>query len=190
MSNRCLMFTIVMLALICSVTVSAQYNCIALANPPKLPVLRGTGRFSASGAPLRVRQTAGLADSWKPTRHEIGSVSAGTMVEVLEDLIVVDAPDIVRVTEAMEGLKVKEGDTMLRFARIGEGWADLWANGCWYKSVDAAFITEPDGGGCGGSACSAKVTKTGSQMWWFRIRLPNGRIGWTLSQALDLTGGG
>ena len=112
------------------------------------------------------------------------------MVEVLEDVIVVDSPDIVRVTEPVEGLNLKEGDTILRYAHLGEGWADFWANGCWYKAADAAFITEPDGGGCGGSACSAKVTKMGQQMWWFRIRLPNGKVGWTLSQALDLSAGG
>ena len=51
------------------------------------------------------RTIAGIADSWKPTRREIGSVPAGTMVEVLEDVIVVDAPDIVWVTEPIAELK-------------------------------------------------------------------------------------
>ena len=48
------------------------------------------------------------------------------MVEVLEDVIVVDAPDIVRVTEPIDGLNLKDGDTILRYARLGEGWADFW----------------------------------------------------------------
>ena len=85
------------------------------------------------------------------------------MVDVLEDMIVVDAPDIVRVTRPIEGVKVKEGDTILRYARLGEGFADFWADGCWYKDVDAGFIVEPDGGGCGGPDCPAKVTKMGRQ---------------------------
>jgi hypothetical protein len=109
---------------------------------------------------------------------------------VLEDVIVVDAPDIVRVTEPIAVLKLKEGDTILRYARLGEGWADFWAEGCWYKEASVAFIVEPDGGGCGGSSCAARVTKIGRQAWWFRIRLPNGKAGWTLSQSLDLSAGG
>jgi hypothetical protein len=190
MSKRRFAVLFAALALSGPVAGSAQYNCVAAANPPKLPVTRASGRFTTSAAPVRVQLSAGIADSWKATRHEVGSVDPGTMVEVLEDVIVVDAPDIVRVTVPIAGLKLKEGDTILRYARLGEGFADFWAEKCWYKNVNADFIVEPDGGGCSGSDCSAKVTKPGRQMWWFRIRLPDGKIGWTLSQALDLSGGG
>ena len=113
------------------VAVSGQYKCVAIANPPKLPLTRASGRVS-SGNLLRVLELAGVADNFQPTRCETGSVQIGTMVEVLEDLIVVEAPDI-----------------------------------------------EPDGACCGGDRCSAKVTKMGSQMWWFHIKLPNGKTGWT-----------
>jgi hypothetical protein len=112
------------------------------------------------------------------------------MVEVLEDAIIVDAPDIVRVTEPIAELNLKEGDTILRFARLGEGRADFWTEGCWYKDADGDFIVEPDGGGCGGSSCSARVTKMGRQAWWFRIKLPSGKTGWTQRQNLELAGGG
>ena len=190
MCNCRLKFGVVALMMIGSSVGLAQYICTPSANPPKLPAVRASGRIATSGTRLRVLQMAGIADSWKPTRREIGSVQADTMVEVLEDLIVVDAPDIVRVTEPISGLKVKEGDTILRYAHLGEGWADFWADGCWYKEADGGFITEPDGGGCGGSSCSARVTKMGRQAWWFRIKLPSGKVGWTLSQSLDLSAGG
>ena len=166
-----------------------KYECVAAPRPPKLPLTRASGR-DYSGSRLRVQSLAGYADTWKPTRKEIGSVPAGTTVEVLEDLIVVDAPDIVWVAGPIEGMNLKTGDTILRYARLGEGSADLWAEGCWYKEASADFITEPDGAGCGGSHCSAKVTKLGKQMWWFRVRMPNGKTGWMLSQSLDLSGGG
>jgi hypothetical protein len=189
MLNCRMTFGIVALVLIGSSAGLAQYICTPSPNPPKLPAVRASGRIPTSGARLRVLQLAGIADSWKPTRREIGTVQADTMVEVLENLIVVDAPDIVRVTESIAGLKVKEGDTILRYARLGEGWADLWAERCWYKEADGGFITEPDGG-CGGSSCAARVTKLGRQAWWFRIKLPSGKTGWTLSQSLDLSAGG
>lgn len=165
-----------------------KYECIAAPNPPKLPVTRASGRKYA-GSLVRVQLRAGIADTWKATRRETGWVDAGTMVEVLEDLVVVDAPDVVWVAASISELHVKEGDTILRYARLGEGWADLWAQGCWYKDANADFITDPDGAGCNGSRCSAKVTKLGKQFWWFRIKLPDGTIGWTLSQALDVAAG-
>ena len=172
-----------------SAVAQTQYKCIAAASPPRLPVTRPSGRNFAA-APTRIAISAAIADTWKEARREIGSVAAGTMVEVLEDVIVIEAPDIVRVTQPMEDLHLKDGDTILRYARLGEGTADFWVPGCWYKEADAAFIVEPDGAGCGGSDCAAKVTKMGRQLWWFRIRLPNGKVGWTLSQALDLSSGG
>ena len=191
MSSRLRLLVLLALMPICATAAAAQYDCIATPNPPKLPMTRASGReYAASTNPVLVLQLAGIADTWKTTRREIGSVPAGTMVQVLEDLIVVDAPDIVRVTESIGGLNLKEGDTILRFARLGEGWADLWAAGCWYKAANAGFIVEPDGAGCGGSDCAARVTKMGGQMWWFRIKLPNGKTGWTLSQSLDLSAGG
>jgi hypothetical protein len=139
---------------------------------------------------LKVPYLSGLADTWKSARREIAAVPSGTTVEVLEDLIVVDAPDVVWVSASIDELHVKPGDTILRYARLGEGWADLWTDGCWYQNADGGFITEPDGGGCGGSSCAAKVTKMGRQMWWFHVRLPNGKSGWMLSQSLDLSAGG
>ncbi len=178
------------LVLLCPLAGVAQYNCEHVANPPKLPVIRSSGRVKSSGDQLKIVQLAGLADTWKDTRREIGSVAAGTTVEVLEDAIIVDAPDIVRVTEPIAELNLKEGDTILRFARLEEGRADLWAGGCWYKDANGDFIVEPDGGGCGGSGCSARVTKMGRQTWWFRIKLPSGKTGWTQRQNLDLAGGG
>ena len=94
------------------VAVSGQYKCIAITNLPKLPVTRASGRVS-SGNLLRVVQLAGVADTGKPTRREIGSVQAGTMVEVLEDWIVAEAPDIVWVSRPIEEMKLREGDTIL-----------------------------------------------------------------------------
>jgi len=190
MVSLCRIFILIVLVILCPAVWATQLHCEASVNPPKLPVVRASGRFSEKAAPVRVVRLAGIADTWKPTRREIGNVPAGTMVEVLEDAVVVDAPDLVRVTEPIAELKLQKGATILRYARLGEGWADLWVEGCWYNDADAGFITEPGGGGCGGSSCAARVTKMGKQTWWFRIKLPGGKTGWTQSQNLDLSAGG
>jgi hypothetical protein len=127
---------------------------------------------------IRITQLAGLADTWKPIRHEIAVVPPDSIVQVLEDWIVVSSPDIIRVTSPIDELKLKEGDTILRYARLGEGWADAWAQGCWYKNANLDFVVEPDGGGCGSERCAGKVTKPGVQTWWVHIKLPDGRNGW------------
>ena len=173
---------------VCAAMAMGQNACIATPSPPKLPVTRASG-LNFSGKPLKVVLLADMADTWKSTRREVGVVPVGTLVEVMEDIIVVDAPDIVWVSRPIDEMKLKQGDTILRYARLGEASADLWTDGCWYKEVRADFVIEPDGAGCGGSDCSARVTKLGRQMWWFRIKLPNGKTGWTLSQSLDLSVG-
>ena len=174
MSKRRGGWGIVGLLLLGSVAGFGTPKCIPSPNPPKLPMLRHSGRFGSHAIRLRVLQMAGLSDSWKVTRREIGSVAGGQMVEVLEDVIVVDAPDIVWVMQPVDELQLKEGDQMLRYAHLREGRADLWANGCWYEGVNADFVTEPDGGGCSSDNCSAKVSKPGRQTWWFRVKLPDG----------------
>jgi len=80
---------------------AGDYKCLATPNPPKLPVTRASGR-AASRNSLRVVELAGMSDTWKSSRREIGSIPAGTMVEVLDDLIVVEAPDIVWVSRPIE----------------------------------------------------------------------------------------
>lgn len=177
--------SLVALVPVCAAMAMGQNPCIATPAPPKLPVTRASG-FNFSGKPLKVVLLADMADTWKSTRREVGVVPVGTLVEVLEDIIVVEAPDVVWVSRPIDEMKLKEGDTILRYARLSEASADLWAEGCWYKQAHADFIVEPNGAGCGGADCAAKVTKLGRQMWWFHIRLPNGKTGWTLSQCLDL----
>lgn len=173
------------LLVLAATTAPAAPKCTPAATPPKLPVLRHSGRIGPT--PLKIQQLGQLYDTWKPaTRRQIGTIPAGIMVQPLEDWIVIDAPDIVRVMQPIEALKLNEGDQILRFAHLGEGFADIWANGCWYEDLDGGFITEPDGAGCGGESCTAKVTKPGRQSWWFRIKLPDGKTGWTQSDTIDL----
>jgi len=180
-------FLIVPAMLLCSIASLGAPKCIPAATPPKLPAQRHSGRSLSSQGGLRIQQLGQLYDTWKPaTRRQVGTVQAGSAVEVLEDLIVIDSPDIVRVMQPIEELKLNQGDQILRYAHLGEGFFDIWANGCWYEDLDASFIIEPDGGGCGGEKCSAKVTKPGLQAWWFRIKLPDGKTGWTQSDNIDL----
>ena len=116
--------SLVALVPVCTAMAMGQNACIATPAPPKLPVTRASG-FNFSGKQLKVVLMADMADTWKSTRREVGVVPVGTLVEVLEDIIVVEAPDIVWVSRPIDEMKLKEGDTILRYARLSEGSADL-----------------------------------------------------------------
>jgi hypothetical protein len=183
---QCNKLVITVLLLLTSVLLVAQ-NCETMPNPPKLPVVREDVRE----VPFRLRTSVAgtLADTWKPARKQTATFQADIDIEVLETLIVVESPDILWINLEMPSLKAKAGDKLLRYARLEEGFADLWINGCWYKDFDDSFVTEPDGGGCASANCAAKVTRPGHQTWWFHIKFPNGQTGWTTSDALDLSKG-
>lgn len=153
---------------------------IWMASPPQLPVITRNalpGEGWATGK-SRLHGPAVVFDSWKPGRHRMTTVPAGNTVLLLAGLNVVHQPDIVVVTSPIPQLQLSAGDTLLRYAYEGEGVADFWAKGRWYRKLDGSFIKNADGSGCQ-SNCKARVVRTGVKTWWFHIRLPDGRSGWT-----------
>jgi hypothetical protein len=73
------------------------------------------------------------------------------------------------------------GDTILRYTYEGEGFADFWMKGRWYKEFDGSFITELDGDGCS-KKCTGKVSRLGRNEEWSKVRLADRRIGWFRDQ--------
>jgi hypothetical protein len=92
-------------------------------------------------------------------------------------LSVVYKPDIVTITAPMPQFGLNVGDTILRYTYEGEGFADFWIKGRWYKELDGSFLTEQDGNGCSKN-CSGKVTQLGQKEEWSRVRLQDGRDAW------------
>ena len=89
--------------------------------------MRTSGRFGSAPVTVQVRLSAKIADTWKPSLKEIGSVLAGTTVEVLEDMIVVDAPDIVRVTQLWQGWTLRKATPSCAMRDWEKRSSDFWA---------------------------------------------------------------
>lgn len=130
------------------------------------------------GAWKAVKATA-LYSSWKTDRTQIGEIKAGQKVTSLTGVHITDRPDRILVKRDIPALGLKQGDLVLRYMYVGEGFANVWAKGIWHKEQDCSFITEKDGGGCA-RECAAVVTDAGLKEWWVQIKTADGNAGWVL----------
>jgi hypothetical protein len=101
-------------------------------------------------------------------------------VTIVSGLDLVEKPDSIVVTSPIPTLGLNVGDTILRYTQRGEGHADFWAKGRWYTNGDLGWVKNADGSGCQGT-CKAQEKEAGHSMWWFKVRLADGRTGWTNS---------
>lgn len=163
-----------LLGLLPSANLSAQDDGIAMATPPMLPA---TAEENWTVKRFRLDRRTTICDSWTVKRRKIGDLMPGAIVSGLLKLSVVYKPDIVTITAPMPQFGLNVGDTILRYTYEGEGFADFWIKGRWYKQLDGSFLTEQDGNGCSKN-CSGKVTQLGQKEEWSRVRLQDGRDAW------------
>ena len=152
----------------------AQDHGIPMPTPPTLPA---TSEENWTVKRFKLDHSTSIYDTWASKRNKIGGLARGAIVSGLSKLTVVYKPDIVTITAPMPQFGLNVGDTILRYTYEGEGFADFWIKGRWYKELDGSFLTEQDGNGCSKN-CSGNVTQPGQKEEWSRVRLPDGRDAW------------
>ncbi len=155
-------------------TVAAQDQGTPMPQPPALPA---TSEQNWIVKRFKIEHTTSIYETWMTKRQKVGELQRGTIVHGLAKLSVVYEPDVVTITAAMPQLALKVSDTIFRYSYQGEGFADFWIKGRWYKEFDGSFITEQDGNGCSKN-CSGEVTKVGRKEEWSNVRLQDGREAW------------
>jgi hypothetical protein len=151
------------------------------ADPPTLPVV-DSGACPFEGCTFgkwTVTRSTALYSSWKPDRAQIGQLHKGEVVTSVTGIHLTKQPDRIQVIRAIPELRLKPGDTVLRYMYVGEGFANIWANGKYLKEVDCTFVTEKNGDGCLRD-CGAVVEKQGVKEWWVQVKSSSGKTGWAL----------
>jgi hypothetical protein len=152
----------------------AQENGVPMASRPPLPQ-RSPQNWTMPK--FRMEHAAVIYDTWKSGCKKIADLSRASSVRALGKLSVVYQPDEISITTPMPKLGLNSGEVIYRYTVEGEGFADFWINGRWYKEYDGSFIVESNGDGCSKN-CTARVAKNGRKEDWSHIRLPDGRDGW------------
>jgi hypothetical protein len=119
-----------------------------------------------------------LYTTWKADRRVIGTLVKGQVVKGITGVHITRKPDVIHVFQAIPELGLKPGDVVLRYMYLGEGYANIWANGRYVKSADLTFVTEKTGSGCLRD-CQAAVEENGVKEWWVEVKTSSGKIGWT-----------
>jgi hypothetical protein len=163
-----------------SMAVAQETACVPMAQPPPTPAvtlnaLRGEG--CVPGTAMTIMRTLKVFNDWKPDRKPAGTLHIGEHVVLVNAVSIVEHPDVLVAHAPVPSLHVSPGDTMLRYTHFGEGESQLWVRGCWYAQADASFVRNAGGTGCR-NQCSAQETEPGKQLWWYQVRLRNGRVVW------------
>src|ERR1700733_5329410 len=136
-----------------SANLGAQDNGIPMPTPPTLPA---TSEENWTVKRFKLDHSTSIYDTWGSRRNKIGDLARGAIVSGVLKLSVVYKPDVVTITVPMPQFGLSVGDTILRYTYEGEGFADFWIKGRWYKELDGSFLAEQDGNGCSKN-CSGNV---------------------------------
>lgn len=149
---------------------------------PKLPVANesacpGKGHIVSN---WKITHSSSMYSSWQDDRTQTAKMEPGEQVIVVAGVQVIRHPDRILVTQPIPDLHLKPGDIILRFNRLGEGAADIWASGAWHNNYDASFTTEKNGLGCR-KDCLGRVIEEGVREYWVQVKTSSGQTGWVLN---------
>jgi hypothetical protein len=127
-------------------------------------------------------------DTWKHSRHEIAQLSKGDQVIGVTGVVITFKPGVIRMDRDLPEQNLKQGDTILTYTYVGEGFSAVWFKGNYYSQFDLTFVKAPDGGGCSGAHCAATLVDSGKHVWWAEVKLKSGKVGWVNMDEAEFEG--
>jgi hypothetical protein len=165
-----------------SFAAQAPASKLSAAEPP-LPVInyRACPFEGCSFRKWIVLKDVPLYSNWKGDRKLITMLKPPEVVTGISGVHITLEPDRIQVLQPVPELQLRPGDIVLRYMSHGEGFADIWTKGKWFRQHDCSFIAEKNSSGCLFD-CSAKVIAEGRKDWWVQVRTTQGQTGWAKSE--------
>jgi hypothetical protein len=117
-------------------------------------------------------------DTWKINRTRIATLTAKAVVTGISGVVITNKPGVIRMDRDAPQSDLRRGDTILTYTYLGEGFSVVWFKGKFYREYDITFAKWPDGSGCGETHCAATYVDLGEKVWWAKVKLRSGVVGW------------
>ena len=117
-------------------------------------------------------------DTWKPNRKRIATLPTNAVVKGVSGVVITYKPGLIRLNTDLREDDLHSGDTILTYTYRGEGISAAWFNGRFYRDYDITFAKWPDGSGCLGSNCAGTYVDLGEKVWWAKVKMSSGIVGW------------
>jgi len=117
-------------------------------------------------------------DTWKPNRKRIATLATNAVVTGISGVVITYKPGLIRLNTDLPEDNLHRGETILTYTYRGEGFSAVWFNGRFYHDYDITFAKWPDGSGCLGSDCAGTYVDLGEKVWWAKVKMSSGSVGW------------
>ena len=127
-------------------------------------------------------------DTWKPERTRIATLPAKGVVTGVSGVVITKKPGVIRMDRDLPQNDLRSGDTILTYTYLGEGFSVVWFKGKFYREFDITFAKRQDGFGCAGTDCAATYVDLGEKVWWAKVKMKSGVVGWVNMDTAKFSG--
>jgi hypothetical protein len=110
----------------------------------------------------KARKKILVYNTWKPGRRTIAHLSPGDSVIALTGGVITYRPGVLRISRDDLEHGLRAGDKILTYTYLGEGFSAVWFRGRFYHDFDTSY----------------SYGEEGEKIWWAKVRLNSGRVGW------------
>lgn len=184
---RTVLLVVVFSALAWSQTSKESYK---VQPAPKLPYLDWNA-CPFEGCAYRqwiAKAAVDVFDTWESNRTRIATLPAKAVVTGVTGVVITNKPGVIRMDRDLPQNGLRRGDTILTYTYLGEGFSVVWLKGRFYRQYDITFAKWPDGTGCGGTHCAATYVDLGEKVWWARVKMRSGVVGWVNMDKAEFSG--
>lgn len=117
-------------------------------------------------------------DGYGEGRRVVARLKKGDVAEAESSVVITMRPGVIQMDRDLGRHGLKRDDEILIYGFVNGGFARVWFNGGMQAEFDVSFAKWPDGGGCVGANCAARMVRGAEAVRWVRVRLKSGASVW------------